>query len=79
MGFFYFLEILMEQLAVLEKRIKLLEEHCAWQQRDMANLINIVEALKQPEVHTHYTMITENVCTACMDDPNNTNDLKDFI
>jgi len=68
----------MEQLAILEKRIKLLEEHCAWQQRDMVNLINIVEALKQPEVHTHYTMITENViCTAC--DPNNTNDLKDLM
>jgi len=67
----------MEQLAILEKRIKLLEEHCAWQQRDMVNLIKIVESL-QPEIHTHYTMITENICTACMDDPNNTNDLKDL-
>ena len=69
----------MEQLAILEKRIKLLEEHCAWQQRDMVNLINIVEALKQPEVHTHYTMITENVtCAACMDDLNNTNNLEEL-
>jgi len=68
----------MEQIQILEKRIKLLEENLAWTQRDMVNLINIVETLKQPEVHTHYTMITENVCSACMDDPNNTNDLKDL-
>jgi len=64
----------MEQLQILEKRIKLLEENLAWTQRDLVNLINIVESLKRPEIHTHYTMITENVtCTAC--DINNTNDL----
>ena len=61
-----------------DERIKKLEETISWMQRDMVNLINIVEALKIPEVHTHYTMITENICAACMDDPNNTNDLKDL-
>ena len=59
-----------------EERIKRLEEEIAYLHRDMANLINIIENV-QPENHTHYTMITENVtCTAC--DPNNTNDLKDL-
>jgi hypothetical protein len=61
-----------------DERIKKLEETISWMQRDMVNLINIVEALKIPEVHTHYTMITENVtCTEC--DLNNTDDLNDFI
>jgi hypothetical protein len=67
----------MEQIQILEKRIKLLEENLAWMQRDYVNLINIVEALKQPEIHTHYTMITEHVtCTAC--DVNNTNNLEEL-
>jgi len=60
-----------------ELAIKQLQEEVMYLHRDMANLINIIENV-QPENHTHYTMITENVtCTAC--DPNNTTDLKDFI
>jgi hypothetical protein len=57
-----------------ELAIKQLQEEVMYLHRDMANLINIIENVK-PEIHTHYTMITENICTACMDDPNNTNDL----
>lgn len=60
----------------LHNRIKLLEEELAYLHRDMANLIKNIEAIK-PEVHTHYTLITENIqCTAC--DPNNTNDLTEL-
>jgi hypothetical protein len=70
MGFFHLLSMMFDQ----SKRIKMLEEEICYLHRDMANLIGIVEALKQPEIHTHYIMITENVtCTDC--DLNNTNDL----
>lgn len=59
-----------------EERIKRLEEEVMWLRRDLVNLINIVENIK-PEIHTHYTMITENVtCTAC--DVNNTNNLDEL-
>lgn len=62
-----------------EERIKRLEEEIAYIHRDMVNLINIVEALKQPEAHTHYTLITENITYAtCMDDPNNTDNLEEL-
>jgi hypothetical protein len=65
-----------ERLTLLEKQVRMLEEEVCYCHKDMANLINIIENV-QPENHTHYTMITENVtCTAC--DPNNTNDLKDL-
>jgi hypothetical protein len=59
-----------------EKRIKTLEENLAWLQRDMVHLLNIVESLK-PEIHHHYTTIIYT--KPCMDDPNNTNNLKDYI
>lgn len=59
-----------------EERIKRLEEEVMWLRRDLVNLINIVENIK-PEIHTHYTMITENVtCMAC--DVNNTNNLDEL-
>jgi hypothetical protein len=60
-----------------EERIKRLEEEVAYLHRDIAKLVNIIENV-QPENHTHYTMITEYLCTACMDDPNNTNDLNEL-
>ena len=75
MGFLFWRKDMCEQ----EKRIKLLEENLAWMQRDLVNLINIVENLK-PEIHTHYTMITENVtCSECKDDQSSSNDINDFI
>ncbi len=55
----------------LHKRIRLLEEEICYLHKDMANLINIVEALK-PEQHTHYTNI---FYTKCMDD---NQDLENF-
>ena len=67
-----------ERLTLLEKQVIMLQEEICYCHKDMANLINIIENV-QPENHTHYTIITKNVCTACTDDPNNTNDLKDFI
>jgi ferritin-like protein len=60
-----------------DERIKRLEEEVMYLHRDIANLINIIENVK-PEIHTHYTLITENICNACMDDPNNTNDLDEL-
>jgi hypothetical protein len=59
-----------------EERIKRLEEEVMYLHRDIANLINIIENV-QPEIHTHYTLITENItCKGC--DPNNTNDLDEL-
>jgi hypothetical protein len=53
-----------ERLTLLEKQIRMLEEEVCYCHKDLANLTNIIENIK-PEVHTHYTMITENV--TCMD------------
>jgi hypothetical protein len=60
----------------IELAIKQLQEEIMYLHRDIANLHNIIENIK-PEIHTHYTMITENVtCTAC--DVNNTNNLDEL-
>lgn len=41
-------------ILLLEKRIKVLEENCAWMEKDMSHLVDIVESLK-PEIHYHTT------------------------
>jgi hypothetical protein len=66
----------LERIISLEKRIKLLEENLSWMQKDLGHLIDIVESL-EPETHYHITYHFQTV--PCMDDPNNTNDLNDFI
>ena len=61
----------------IELAIKQLQEEVCYLHKDIANLHNIIENLQKPEIHTHYTMITENVtCTAC--DPNNTDNLDEL-
>ena len=45
----------------LEERVKRLEEELCYCHKDIANLCSIIENLKSPEIHTHYTLITENV------------------
>jgi hypothetical protein len=40
----------------LEQRVKQLEESISWMQRDINNLIDIIENFKA-EQHTHYTTI----------------------
>ena len=61
----------------LEERVKRLEEELCYCHKDIANLCSIIENLKSPEIHTHYTLITENVtCTAC--NPNNTDNLDEL-
>ena len=71
MGFFFWRATMTDQ-----ERIKRLEEDVAWLQKDIRNLIGIVEALQKPEIHTYFTMITENVTySVCQ----NTNDLNEFI
>jgi hypothetical protein len=48
-----------------EERIKRLEEEFCWLNRDMIHLTNLYKCMN-PEVHTHFTMITENItCNAC--------------
>ena len=68
-GFFYLLEVIMDT----ELAIKQLQEDVMYLHRDIAHLCDIIENL-QPEIHYHmyYDLRT------CMDDPNNTNDLKDL-
>lgn len=64
----------------LHKRIRLLEEEIMYLHKDMAHLIGIYENMK-PEVHTHYTLITENLsCEACEEtDPTNPSDLDELM
>lgn len=59
-----------------DKRIKMLEEEIMYLHKDMAHLIDIYENM-HPEVHTHYTTIIYT--KPCMDDPNNSDDLKDYL
>jgi hypothetical protein len=59
-----------------EERIKRLEEEIAYLHRDMANVINIIENLQEPEIHYH---LTYNFQTAsCVGGPNNTNNLDEL-
>jgi hypothetical protein len=57
-----------------DKRIKKLEQDIAWMQKDIINLINIIECIK-PEEHFHYYYDLRK----CTDDQSQSNDLNDFI
>jgi Na+/phosphate symporter len=58
-------EELHARIRLLEAHVKRLEEDSAWIQKDIGHLIDIIENLK-PEIHTHYTNITENItCMEC--------------
>ena len=61
-----------------QERIKRLEEDVSWLHRDIVNLINIIENLKNPEVHTHYMFVTDNrPCTDCKEEEST--NLEDII
>jgi hypothetical protein len=60
-----------------EQRIKLLEEEVAYLHKDIASILSAIERIN-PEIHYHFTNITDNrPCADCKEE-NNTN-LEDFI
>jgi hypothetical protein len=59
-----------------DEQIKKLEENMSWMQKDIINLIRIIEALKTPETHYHF-LIDSRTCKDC-NTPNST-DLNEYI
>ena len=59
-----------------DKRIKKLEEEISWMQKDIINLINIIENV-EPEAHYHVTYHFHTKPST--DDQSQSDDLNDFI